>query len=92
LLSPWASSQPDGLQRVAEDHGFIDKETAVNELAVIPNYEVAGIPWSVVRIGLAGGIGIIIMAAVLFGLTRSLTRRGGDRNEQQTDGEGTDHT
>ena len=24
LVSPFASSHPDGLERVAEDHGFID--------------------------------------------------------------------
>lgn len=93
LLSPWASSHPDGLERVAEDHGFLHQETAVNELAAIPDYEVAGIPWAAVSIGLAGAIGIIIMAAVLFGLTRSLTRSGGDGNEQRTDGlEGIDRT
>ncbi|PWV95986.1 cobalt/nickel transport protein [Paenibacillus cellulosilyticus] len=93
LLSPWASPHPDGLERVAEDHGFLDKGTAVNELAVIPDYEVAGIPWSVVSIGLAGGIGIVIMVGVLFGVTRSLTRSGGDRIERRTNGlEGIDRT
>ncbi|GMK41639.1 hypothetical protein PCCS19_46960 [Paenibacillus sp. CCS19] len=85
LLSPWASPHPDGLERVAEDHGFLEKGTVVNELAVIPDYEVAGIPWTAVRIGLAGGIGILVMAVVLFGLTRSLTRSGGGRHEQRTD-------
>lgn len=93
LLSPWASSHPDGLERVAEDHGFLHQETAVNELAAIPGYEIAGVPWPVVSVGLAGAIGIIIMVGVLFGLTSSLTRSGGDRNEQRTDKlEGIDRT
>ncbi|EFM10907.1 conserved hypothetical protein [Paenibacillus curdlanolyticus YK9] len=81
LLSPWASSSPDGLERVAEDHGFLHQADAVNRLALVPDYEVAGIPWSAVRIGLAGVLGIAIMAAVLWGLTRSLARGGGDRHE-----------
>lgn len=74
LLSPWASSHPDGLERVAEDHGFLQQASAVHEWAPIPDYEVAGIPWTVLRVGLAGVIGSAIMIVFLWGTLRNLTR------------------
>lgn len=90
LLSPWASSQPDGLERVAEDHGFLEKAGAVHEWAPIPDYEVAGIPWSAVRVGLAGVIGAAIMITVLWGALRSLSghRRGTDAGSNHGEGTG----
>lgn len=74
LLSPWASSHPDGLERVAEDHGFLQQASTVHEWAPIPDYEVAGIPWTVLRVGLAGVIGSVIMITILWGAMRSFTR------------------
>ncbi|WP_337103153.1 PDGLE domain-containing protein [Paenibacillus sp. YIM B09110] len=82
LLSPWASPHPDGLERVAEDHGFIDQAGAVHEWAPIPDYEVAGIPWTAVRVGLAGVIGAGIMAVVLWASMKGLASRRGKANAQ----------
>jgi cobalt/nickel transport protein len=82
LLSPWASPHPDGLERVAEDHGFIDQAGAVHEWAPIPDYEVAGIPWTAVRVGLAGVIGAGIMAVVLWASMKGLASRRGRANAQ----------
>ncbi len=45
IVSPWASSSPDGLEKVAEDEGFIDtalEEPAWND-APIPDYAVPGL-------------------------------------------------
>ena len=46
FVSPWASSSPDGLEKVAEDKGFIEKaeETEpVWESSPIPDYAVPGL-------------------------------------------------
>jgi cobalt/nickel transport protein len=46
IVSPWASSSPDGLEKVAEDKGFIEKaeETEpVWESSPIPDYAVPGL-------------------------------------------------
>jgi hypothetical protein len=72
LMSPWASGHPDGLERVAEDLGFLEREAAVHALSPMPDYEVAGIPWAAVRVGLAGLIGAVVMAAVLWAALRAL--------------------
>jgi|HigsolmetaAR203D_1030402.scaffolds.fasta_scaffold01116_17 cobalt/nickel transport protein len=73
LMSPWASGSPDGLERVAEDLGFVDREAAIHALSPMPDYEVAGIPWEAVRVGLAGLIGAVVMAAVLWAALRALS-------------------
>jgi len=86
LLSPWASSRPDGLERVAEDHGFLHQATAWNKLAPLPGYELTGMKWTAVSAGVAGLIGIAAMAIVLWGLTGFLTRSGGGRNGQSASG------
>lgn len=79
LLSPWASGHPDGLERVAEDLGFHGRETAIHSLSPMPDYEVAGVQWAAVRVGLAGLIGAVVMAGVLWAALRLLPggrRRG----------------
>jgi cobalt/nickel transport protein len=75
LLSPWASGHPDGLERVAEDLGFIEREASVHSLSPMPDYEVAGIPWEAVRVGLAGLIGAVVLGALLWAALRALAHR-----------------
>ena len=62
-LAPLASSSPDGLERVAEDQGFID---AARDAAfqVIPDYLFPGVGSEALATILAGLIGTLI----LFGL------------------------
>jgi len=46
IVSPWASSSPDGMEKVAEDKGFIEaaEETEpVWESSPIPDYAVPGL-------------------------------------------------
>ncbi|WP_084134503.1 PDGLE domain-containing protein [Paenibacillus harenae] len=89
LLSPWASSHPDGLERVAEDYGFLNQAESVHELAPMPDYEVAGIPWTALRVGLAGIIGAIVMLAVLWAVMRVITGRRRGRDDGTDHGRGT---
>jgi len=83
LLAPWASSSPDGLNRVAEDHGFRHLEGSVNKWALLPDYEWSGVSSSVVKVG--GLIGVAIMIVVLWGLSRALMRRTKDSSTKTTD-------
>lgn len=74
VLSPLASSHPDGLERVAEDQGFIDRALApVFEL--IPDYAFPGIDNEALSTIMAGVVGTAIMFLLMFGLGRLLARR-----------------
>jgi len=73
LLSPLASSWPDGLERVAENLGFGEQAGALAP-APMPDYELPGIglPW--LSTAVAGGLGTLICLAVAWGVTRLLAR------------------
>ncbi len=63
--SYYASSHPDGLEKVAEDIGFIDtaKDSAVAD-SPLADYGIKGIDNARVSGGLAGILGIIATGAV----------------------------
>ena len=67
LLAPLASPDPDGLERVAEDRGFLaSAQDALYQL--LPDYTVPGVSDATLTTILAGLIGV----AIVFGLTWSL--------------------
>ena len=66
LLAPLASGSPDGLERVAEDRGFI--ETALDApYSIIPDYTLPGIENEAVATILAGFVGVTIMYLLVAG-------------------------
>jgi cobalt/nickel transport system permease protein len=74
LLAPLASENPDGLERVAEDLGFIGRaQDAPYE--IIPDYILPGItedsPMATI---LAGIVGALVVAAVGFGIALVVAR------------------
>jgi len=75
LFSPFASSDPDGLEKVAEDKGFL-------EVADSPPYELISdyvFPWvdnEDLATVLSGIVGVLIVAAVVFAVGFVLTRAG----------------
>lgn len=74
LLAPLASAFPDGLERVAEQTGFID--TAVSApFQLLPDYTIPGLGETAVSTILAGIVGAIIVGLVAYGLTRVLNNR-----------------
>ena len=81
VVSGFASSSPDGLERVAEDKGFL--ETARDHLFAdgpLADYAVKGVGNERLSTGLSGLIGVLITFGVglgLFALVRA--RRSGDR-------------
>jgi len=80
FLSPWASFFPDGLERVAEDLGFIKKAegpgATVWGKSPIPDYKIPGIQNESLATGLAGLAGTVAIAAAGWGLARILKKKG----------------
>jgi cobalt/nickel transport protein len=74
VLGPLASSDPDGLERVGGDLGFIG---AAREalFSVIPDYEVPGIDDPNIARVAAGVIGVAVVFLLTVGLGRLLRRR-----------------
>jgi cobalt/nickel transport system permease protein len=71
LLSPLASSSPDGLERVAKDAGFIGR--AIGPLyRIIPDYMFPGVSHQALATVLAGVVGTLLM----FGLVLLVARYG----------------
>jgi hypothetical protein len=67
ILSPLASPWPDGLERVAEDKGFI--ETALEPaFEIIPDYVFPGLGNEKLATILAGLIGTLILFGAGYGL------------------------
>ncbi len=63
-LVPFASSDPDGLQRVAQDKQFLDSAQD-SRFDWLPNYSIPGIGGDISRI-LAGLVGIAIVAGLIW--------------------------
>ncbi len=71
LVSPLASSSPDGLERVAEDKGFM--ETAREAIfEAIPGYVMPGVGSEAVATILAGLIGTLMLFGIGYGVARLL--------------------
>ncbi len=70
FFSPFASSSPDGLERVAEDRGFLDKAEGAEvwEAAPVPDYAMPGIENESVATGLAGLVGTLATFIVALGV------------------------
>jgi len=77
VVSLWASGNPDGLEFVAERLGFIDSAgehaTADSPFA---DYGTAGVDNARLSGGLAGLVGVVVVAVIAFGLMHLLRRRG----------------
>ena len=73
-LSPLASSSPDGLERVAEDKGFISLAQEA-PFQIIADYVFPGIENQAVATILAGLVGTLILFGIVYGLARLLKSR-----------------
>jgi cobalt/nickel transport system permease protein len=69
LLAPLASPHPDGLERVAEDQGFIEAARDA-PYEIIPDYVLPGMPDEAVATIGAGVVGTLIVAGVAFAAAR----------------------
>ena len=76
FVSPWASSWPDGLERVAEDKGFI--ELAEVQPAIkrpIPDYTWPGIGNERLATSIAGLVGTLMLYGLGMGLGYLLKKK-----------------
>jgi hypothetical protein len=73
VLVPLASADPDGLERVAGDQGFLGNARDAL-FSIIPDYTVPGVDGNLSRI-LAGLIGVLLVFAIMLLVGRVLARR-----------------
>jgi hypothetical protein len=94
LFSPFASSNPDGLERVAEDKEFIG-EAKGPSYEIIPDYTFPGVENERLATILSGIVGVLIVAAVGLGVgyglklvarSRSTETVGGAPSSRQPQG------
>jgi hypothetical protein len=80
-VSPFAASSPDGLERVADDGGFLEKGALapVQEGSPVPDYAFPGIEDPRVATGVAGFVGTLATFAIAYGITFALRRTRGPR-------------
>jgi len=87
FLSPFASSDPDGLDRTAEDHGFSEKaaeDTPARQLpfySIFDEYAVRGVP-EVIATPLAGLAGTLVAFGLAWGAGKLLVK--GSTEPEQT--------
>lgn len=74
VLSPLASSDPDGLERVAIDAGFAEQGTDA-AFEVLPGYSVPILGDSPLSLIVAGLLGIALIFGLVWLLGRALARR-----------------
>ena len=87
FLSPLASSDPDGLERVAEDEEFLE-EAKDAPYQVIPDYLFPGVEDESVATILSGVLGVLIVAALTLGIAFLLRRTRGEARVRPTSGPG----
>ncbi|NJR70542.1 MAG: cobalt transport protein [Synechococcales cyanobacterium CRU_2_2] len=89
LLSPFASPSPDGLNRVAEDLGFVDKEhpePAAQKLPfakVFDGYALRGVPEQIAT-PVAGLVGALATFGVAWGLGKLVARKSASTIELES--------
>ncbi|HZA84320.1 MAG TPA: PDGLE domain-containing protein [Actinomycetes bacterium] len=83
FVSGFASSSPDGLNKVAEDHGFAaTAKEHLFENGPLAGYAVKGINGDRLSTGVSGLIGVLVtfgLGLALFALVRAM-RSGRDRS------------
>jgi len=85
LVSGFASSSPDGLNKVAEDHGFAaNARQHLFENGPLAGYAVKGVNGDRLSTGISGLIGVLVTFGIglaLFALLRAMRSGGHDRSE-----------
>lgn len=73
LLAPLASANPDGLQRVAMDLGFMERGIAA-PYRILPGYTVPFLGETAASTVVAGAFGVIVVSLVTISLVRLVRR------------------
>lgn len=76
VVSYYASGDPDGLEKVAEEKGFLENATDHSlENSPLADYGVSGIADERLSVGFAGVIGVILMLGLSTLLFKFLAKR-----------------
>ena len=85
LVSGFASGSPDGLNKVAEDHGFAaNARQHLFENGPLAGYAVKGVNGDRLSTGISGLIGVLVTFGIglaLFALLRAMGSDGDGRSE-----------
>ena len=75
--SPFASSHPDGLEKVAAEKAFLDtgRLAPIQEDAPVPDYAFPGVGNERLATGLAGFVGVLGVFAIGYGVAAVARRR-----------------
>lgn len=73
FVAPYASSWPDGLDRVAEQFGFAGR-AALTVKAIFPDYKIPGISSQAMATAFAGALGTMFMFGLAWLIGRLLVR------------------
>ena len=78
----YASSSPDGLEKVAEDVGFIEtaKDHTFGDFA-LSDYGISGLENARLSVGFAGLIGVLVTAVVALGLFMLIRKKAPSKNQ-----------
>ncbi len=78
----YASSSPDGLEKVAEDVGFIEtaKDHTFGDFT-LSDYGVSGLENARLSVGFAGLIGVLVTALVALGLFMLIRKKAPSKNQ-----------
>lgn len=76
IVSFYASSSPDGLEKVAGDIGFIDtaKDHTLDNSA-LADYGVAGIENERLSVGIAGILGVVATGVLMYLIIKFISRK-----------------
>jgi cobalt/nickel transport system permease protein len=74
LLSPFASTDPDGLERVATDLGFINAGQSA-PYSILPGYTVPFLGETALSTIVAGVIGVLVVGAIIILIGRGMKAR-----------------
>ena len=74
IISPLASTRPDGLERVAMENGFLNQARG-SLFQIIPDYQVPGISNEIVATIAAGILGVAIVLLVTLGVAYARRNR-----------------
>jgi cobalt/nickel transport system permease protein len=74
LLSPFASGNPDGLERVAEDLGFLESGLQT-PFQILPDYTVPFLGDTGLSTVLAGAVGVLVLLGLVILVGRNLQNK-----------------
>ena len=74
MISPFASADPDGLERVAINIGFINNSQSA-PFELIPDYAIPFLGETPISTIAAGAVGVLVVLAVAFLVGRSLQQK-----------------